>query len=627
MADQVLAKLAIQIAANTAQFNTALKQSQSHLSGFVTGIKNIAGTLGIAFGVQQVASFAFEISKLAGEAEGVSAAFNKLPDSEKLLERLKEATAGTVSELDLMKRTVQASNFGIALEPLPDLLKFAALRAQQTGQSVDYLVDSIVTGIGRKSPLILDNLGISAVRLKAQFNGAALEAQSIADVAKAVGRIASEELGKMGEFSENASTKVQRLNAEWENFKVQLGNAANGSGVLADALDNLNNFLRNLSDLLASNTSSMGEFLSVLGKFNILSFANQSIKAANAALEFAANIGSLESAVKDFNQEFGNTPFAGIASDTREYNAALADLEKKADQAGKKVIILSDDLGRVQAVIKPFTNTKIDTPFTGQNVEKTVTTLDSLKGKVKELTDQFEATDITERKQLETTAAKIRGYQQQIAEIEKLLKAQKQLQKPTTDEAVLTKVSTPNTSDISSDIIKRNNDEIIKSLQKLKVANTDTTTAMKGQWIDLSSSIGGAISDIAFGFGQASVSVGNFGQAILKSVIGFAKQLGEILVAAGAAMLAARVLIKSPGLAIAAGAALLAIAGAASAALDRSQQNFNSGGGSSAQQLSRIEYIRDSQRIYIEGELKVKGPDLVSAITNQNRRDTRVKAS
>src|SRR5690606_35589055 len=102
------------------------------------------------------------------------------------------------------------------------------------GESVDYLVNSIVTGIGRKSPLILDNLGISTTRLKEEFNGAALQAQSIADVTAAVGRIAEEELGKMGRLTENAAVTMQQLTAAWENFKISVGD-----GVVGDIFNKL----------------------------------------------------------------------------------------------------------------------------------------------------------------------------------------------------------------------------------------------------------------------------------------------------------------------------------------------------------------------------------------------------
>src|SRR5690606_6187235 len=159
--------------------NKKLAETNKGFNNFTGNLTKIAGTLGVAFGVREVANFAFEVSKLAGEAEGVSAAFERLPNSTRLQEHMKEATGGTVAELALMKRAVQASNFDISLSALPRLLEFASIRAQQTGQSVDYLVDSIITGIGRKSPLILDNLGISAVALKDKLNGVSVAAASV----------------------------------------------------------------------------------------------------------------------------------------------------------------------------------------------------------------------------------------------------------------------------------------------------------------------------------------------------------------------------------------------------------------------------------------------------------------
>jgi hypothetical protein len=227
MANSILAKMAVQITANTAQLNKSLKESSTAVSRFQSSITDAAKGLVAGFGAMEVARFTLDVSKLAGEAEGVRLAFEKLPQSAKIMQQLKDVTRGTVSELELMKRAVTATNFGIQLESLPKLLEFATVRAQQTGQSVDYLVDSIVTGIGRKSPLILDNLGISTTRLKEQFGGAALEAQSIGDVAAAVGKIAEEELAKMGRMTENAATRMAKYNAEWENLKVVIGNAVN----------------------------------------------------------------------------------------------------------------------------------------------------------------------------------------------------------------------------------------------------------------------------------------------------------------------------------------------------------------------------------------------------------------
>jgi hypothetical protein len=179
--------------------------------------------------VRQVAGFALEMARLAGNTEGVERAFRRaFPNSIAVLNQLRAATRGTVTDFELMQRTLQASNLGVSVEQLPELFEFAAVRAQQTGESVDYLVDSIVRGIGRKSPLILDNLGISAIRLKEKFDGAALASQSVADVTKAVAEIASEEMEKMGGFAVTAATKVDQLATAWEHLRTKVAQGTEG---------------------------------------------------------------------------------------------------------------------------------------------------------------------------------------------------------------------------------------------------------------------------------------------------------------------------------------------------------------------------------------------------------------
>lgn len=155
--------------------------------------------------------------KAHAEVEGVRTAFERLGQPG-LLDELRKSTKNTVSDIELMKRTVSAGKFGIPVQELGKLLEYASRTAKDTGQSVDYLVDSIVTGIGRKSPLILDNLGISATALKKELGGVSMEAASVGMVTAAVGKIASKELAKMG-----ADTST--LNEQWLRVKTSMGNA------------------------------------------------------------------------------------------------------------------------------------------------------------------------------------------------------------------------------------------------------------------------------------------------------------------------------------------------------------------------------------------------------------------
>lgn len=231
--------LTLKVGFDIDKFTSELQKTTGVLNKWSTGLQSSIVGLGAAFTALSVGKFALDVSKLAGEAEGVKLAFDKLPGSVQLMNDLKKATSGTVSELELMKRSVMASNFDISLKALPNLLEFAAVRAKQTGQSVDYLVDSIVTGIGRKSKLILDNLGISAVQLTEALGGASTASSTIGEVADAVGKIAAEALERSGRMAETNATKLERLAASWTNVQVEIGKTANGTGILGTALDGL----------------------------------------------------------------------------------------------------------------------------------------------------------------------------------------------------------------------------------------------------------------------------------------------------------------------------------------------------------------------------------------------------
>ena len=182
----------------------------------------LGATIAGAFAVQKIAQFTSEAIKLASVAEGVKSAFDRLNDP-MLLDNLKEATRGTVSELELMKSAVQAKNLGVPVKNLASLFEFATQRAADTGEAVDYLVQSIVTGICRKSPLILDNLGISAIDLKAQLNCVGLETASVGEIAEAVGKIASKSLKDIGDTSLTSAQSISIMTARIADLQVKLG--------------------------------------------------------------------------------------------------------------------------------------------------------------------------------------------------------------------------------------------------------------------------------------------------------------------------------------------------------------------------------------------------------------------
>lgn len=176
--------------------------------------ENVTEWVGKAIG--RVKDLITESVQAAREAQGVTHAFEQMnrPD---ILGNLRKATRGTVSDLELMKAAVRAQDFRLPLDQLGKYLEFAQLKAQQTGQSVDYLTESIIMGLGRQSKQILDNLGISAAQISEEMAKGG-------DMATAVGRIIDEQMTAAGEHFETAAERESRATNDVANAQLELGN-------------------------------------------------------------------------------------------------------------------------------------------------------------------------------------------------------------------------------------------------------------------------------------------------------------------------------------------------------------------------------------------------------------------
>ena len=153
--------------------------------------------------------------ELAKQGEGIRIAFERLGRGD-ILDGLREATHGTVTDLELMKAAVKFNDFKLPLDELGTMLAFAQQKAKDTGQSVDYMVDSIVTGLGRKSLMILDNLGLSANEVKEKM-------AETGDMTKAVGAIIREQMSKAGDYVETAADRAAQANVSLQNKMEELG--------------------------------------------------------------------------------------------------------------------------------------------------------------------------------------------------------------------------------------------------------------------------------------------------------------------------------------------------------------------------------------------------------------------
>lgn len=552
--------LTLKVGFDIDKFQAEINKTTGVLNKWASGVQN--SVLGVAAGFSALAlgEFVLDVSKLAGEAEGVRLAFDKLPNSIMLMKELKEATSGTVSELELMKRSVMAQNFGINIEALPKLLEFAAVRAKQTGQSVSYLADSIVTGIGRKSALILDNLGISLAAINEEL-------KVTPDYAQAVGNIAERELSKMGGMSENASTKLERLNASWVNMKVALGEAANGTGVLGTALDGLTTRM----DLLASrNLSFLDKLLAIANPMGVV----------NAAMKDAAmNAQKLNEEEKKREQVIKEVDRAMASGNAEAYINAQKQHIYYAE-------IFAEYQGRLPKKIQ----------LTAEELEKQAKALEALNKKL------FEQSELERQIRI----AKLDRSQQgeEVSPIDAFIKSAANYKLPEIDVSPMTS---------AMDALKNKNDQVTESINRQGVAMINHAMVMA----QMTEAIG-------FTLAQAATGQITLSQAVARSSMVIVDELQKQALAAIIAK--AALTGKNPVVAIALAAAGFGAIKALFAKIGANSTGSGSaGGGGGASSGSRTENL--GQRI----ELQVAftgdaGKVLKAQMIKQDRIDSRTRS-
>lgn len=351
-----------------------VEQSYSGMSASLNkAFKSLGATIAAAFAVERIISFGKEAIKLSAQAEGVERAFRRI-GSPQILEGLRRATRGTVSDLELMKNAVRASNFKIPLENLASLFKFAQARARETGESVDYLVDSIILGIGRKSPLILDNLGISAVELRKRLRGVGVEAADVGEIAQIIGDIATEELEKMGEQADTTADKMAQFSTSTDNLQKAIGK------LLSEQSTPFIEFLTNVSTALEKDITAIDRLRQELtGDSGLTLLARQT--------EEIAKLKELEREATEAAGKVSDAEFIKLNEKVKRQREVIQAIEDELDKRA--------DVNRETEITVEMINKEI-AAYKDRNkeVNQTVITINSLNEELKTLQNDLKDAEI-----------------------------------------------------------------------------------------------------------------------------------------------------------------------------------------------------------------------------------------
>ena len=248
----------------TASAKTADTQTKKLSKSIGTKLKGaIMGAVG-AWSAYQALNITKELLLQGAAAERAAKSWENIAESfglsaSKMIEELREASAGTIADVDLMVAASRASIMGLTLKDLPLFVEIARSAARAFNSSTTQMFNDIVLGTARQSRLILDNLGIvlnltDAYKKKADELGRELteieKKQALFNDVIAQGQNIIE---RVGISSIDTKDEIDRLAASWKNLTNEVGifiaqSVTTGGGVglfegLTGSLKILNKFM------------------------------------------------------------------------------------------------------------------------------------------------------------------------------------------------------------------------------------------------------------------------------------------------------------------------------------------------------------------------------------------------
>jgi hypothetical protein len=214
------------------------KDIKKQNDGLKKSFSTIGGVIATAFSIQAIARFTQESIKLGSQTISLTRSFTNLGKgiglNEQSLQKFRKATDGTVSDVDLMIQANNAMLLGVVQneEEFSELIDSAQRLAKAVGKDTLFGIESLTTGIGRQSRLMLDNLGI-IVKAEDAYKAMALatgkSVASLTDLERKQAFITAtmesvrSKVANLGKEELDASDATSKLSAAFKNLKGTIG--------------------------------------------------------------------------------------------------------------------------------------------------------------------------------------------------------------------------------------------------------------------------------------------------------------------------------------------------------------------------------------------------------------------
>ena len=221
-------------------------------------------------------------TRRAKEVETIGTAFSNLTrgvgaTSAAMLTKLRAATRGTVSDLELMRTTNNAILLGVvrSQDEFAALANAARRLGRAVGRDAVSALNDLAIGIGRQSRLILDNLGLIVKVSKANEEyarklgvtvGKLTDAQKRTAFFSATMEAVRRKLKDLGPDVETTADAWDRLGAQLSNTFSAISTSLVGGGLAKTLADFLVNTRRRIVALSVAVESAMGKIFDVVRK-------------------------------------------------------------------------------------------------------------------------------------------------------------------------------------------------------------------------------------------------------------------------------------------------------------------------------------------------------------------------
>lgn len=209
------------------KFGEKMTAARANFANFTTGLNQGLEILGKA---KRAFDAVWEVSNRGAQFAETKQAFDDFTrslgiSSDELMQKLRKSSAGTINDFELMKTASLAMSLGVTQDSdkMSNLLEIARNKARLFGVSTQQAFEDIVTGIGRASPKILDNLGIRIPAAFEQMTDGMSDAEKVAKLFDLTLQEGNIQLEAMGGLTNSTADDMRAFSASVDNLKTDFG--------------------------------------------------------------------------------------------------------------------------------------------------------------------------------------------------------------------------------------------------------------------------------------------------------------------------------------------------------------------------------------------------------------------